>query len=137
MASDGGIFSYNAPFFGSTGASPLNKPIDGMESNSTGTGYRFVATDGGIFDFGSSQFYGSATAGPPSSTAPTVVLNQSGTGPSSGVIGPLGISNGRYDVYGNLDLLQLFPSAGWHFDKRRSHAVRLRPHGHQSGRRHS
>jgi hypothetical protein len=94
VASDGGIFSYNAPFFGSTGAIVLNKPIVGMESNSTGTGYRFVATDGGIFDFGSSQFYGSAVTGAPPSTAPTVVLNQSGTGPSAGIIGPLGFPTG-------------------------------------------
>jgi hypothetical protein len=58
VASDGGIFSFGAPFFGSTGAIVLNKPIVGRESAPSGTGYRFVASDGGIFDFGSSQFYG-------------------------------------------------------------------------------
>ncbi len=30
VASDGGIFSYNAPFFGSMGGKPLNKPVVGM-----------------------------------------------------------------------------------------------------------
>jgi hypothetical protein len=60
VASDGGIFSFNAPFLGSTGAVVLNKPITGLETAPSGTGYRFVASDGGIFDFGSSQFYGSA-----------------------------------------------------------------------------
>jgi hypothetical protein len=60
VASDGGIFSFGAPFFGSTGNIVLNKPIVGMEVAPSGTGYRFVASDGGIFDFGSSQFHGSS-----------------------------------------------------------------------------
>ena len=33
VASDGGIFSFNAPFDGSTGGMPLNKPIVGMAAN--------------------------------------------------------------------------------------------------------
>jgi hypothetical protein len=34
VASDGGIFTYgDAGFFGSAGALPLNKPIDGMALN--------------------------------------------------------------------------------------------------------
>jgi len=34
---------------------------EGMGANDAGTAYRFVASDGGVFCFGSSQFYGSAT----------------------------------------------------------------------------
>jgi hypothetical protein len=30
VASDGGIFSYNAPFYGSMGGKPLNKPVVAM-----------------------------------------------------------------------------------------------------------
>jgi hypothetical protein len=30
VATDGGIFSYNAPFFGSMGGKPLNKPVVAM-----------------------------------------------------------------------------------------------------------
>jgi hypothetical protein len=30
VAADGGIFSFDAPFFGSMGGKPLNKPIVGM-----------------------------------------------------------------------------------------------------------
>jgi hypothetical protein len=30
VAADGGIFSYNAPFFGSMGGQPLNRPIVSM-----------------------------------------------------------------------------------------------------------
>jgi hypothetical protein len=61
VASDGGIFAYNAPFYGSTGSIHLNKPIVGMVAAPTGNGYWLVASDGGIFSFGpGSPFYGSA-----------------------------------------------------------------------------
>ena len=33
VASDGGIFAFNAPFYGSTGNIVLNQPIDGMEAS--------------------------------------------------------------------------------------------------------
>ena len=36
----------------------LNAPIVGMEANRTGSGYRFVASDGGIFSY-NAAFYGS------------------------------------------------------------------------------
>ena len=62
MAADGGIFSFDAPFFGSTGALRLNKPIVGMEALANGKGYRFVASDGGVFCFGQAAFDGSAGA---------------------------------------------------------------------------
>ena len=58
MAADGGIFSFNAPFYGSTGSIRLNAPIVGMDASGNGAGYRFVASDGGIFSY-SSPFYGS------------------------------------------------------------------------------
>jgi len=59
VASDGGIFSYGAPFLGSTGGMALNKPIVGMAVMPAGDGYYLVASDGGIFNYGSAQFYGS------------------------------------------------------------------------------
>lgn len=36
-----------------------------MESNATGSGYRFVAADGGVFPYGSSGFYETPTFAPP------------------------------------------------------------------------
>jgi hypothetical protein len=63
VASDGGIFSFGgAPFYGSTGAIALNKPIVGMAATPDGGGYWLVASDGGIFAFGDAQFYGSTGA---------------------------------------------------------------------------
>jgi hypothetical protein len=54
------VFAFGALFFGSTGSIRLVGPIVAMESAPAGFGYRFVASDGGIFSFGTGQFYGSA-----------------------------------------------------------------------------
>ncbi|HET6915899.1 MAG TPA: hypothetical protein VFH56_07385, partial [Acidimicrobiales bacterium] len=59
VASDGGIFSFNAPFYGSMGGKPLNKPIVGMAASPDGHGYWLIAQDGGIFTFGTAGFHGS------------------------------------------------------------------------------
>jgi hypothetical protein len=59
VATDGGIFAFNAPFLGSTGAMHLNRPVVGMTASPDGQGYWLVASDGGIFSFGDAAFYGS------------------------------------------------------------------------------
>jgi hypothetical protein len=59
VASDGGIFGFNAPFFGSLGNRHLNSPIVGMAATPSGKGYWLVAGDGGVFCFGDARFYGS------------------------------------------------------------------------------
>jgi ribosomal protein L24E len=41
------------------GGQPLNEPVVGMATTSTGGGYWLVASDGGIFAFGDAGFYGS------------------------------------------------------------------------------
>ncbi|HZE17226.1 MAG TPA: choice-of-anchor Q domain-containing protein [Mycobacterium sp.] len=64
-ASDGGVFSFgNAGYYGSMGATPLNKPVVGMASTPDGAGYWLVASDGGIFAFGDAGYYGSMGATP-------------------------------------------------------------------------
>ena len=59
VGSDGGIFSFGVPFYGSMGGKPLNKPIVGMAATPDGHGYWEVAADGGIFSFGDAAFHGS------------------------------------------------------------------------------
>jgi hypothetical protein len=59
VASDGGIFSGDAPFYGSMGGVPLNQPVVGMATTPDAGGYWLVAADGGIFSFGDAVFYGS------------------------------------------------------------------------------
>ena len=51
VASDGGIFTFDAPYYGSTGAMTLNAPIVGMAADPATGGYWLVASDGGIFTF--------------------------------------------------------------------------------------
>ena len=65
-ASDGGVFSFNAPFYGSMGGKALNRPIVGISAyvkySSAGKpvscGYWLVASDGGVFSF-NAPFHGS------------------------------------------------------------------------------
>jgi hypothetical protein len=58
-AADGGIFAYDAPFFGSMGGVPLNSPVVGIASTPDRQGYWEVAADGGLFSFGDAGFFGS------------------------------------------------------------------------------
>jgi N-acetylmuramoyl-L-alanine amidase len=59
VASDGGVFAFNAPFYGSAGGLTLNAPIVGMAATPDGGGYWLVASDGGIFAYGDARFFGS------------------------------------------------------------------------------
>jgi hypothetical protein len=59
IASDGGVFAFQAPFDGSAGATKLRSPVAGMASTPDGSGYWLVAQDGGVFAFGA-PFLGSA-----------------------------------------------------------------------------
>ncbi|MGI8808586.1 MAG: hypothetical protein ACR2KK_12215 [Acidimicrobiales bacterium] len=65
VASDGGIFAFDAAFHGSMGGTRLNKPVTGMVASRTGRGYLMVDEDGGIFAFGDVAFRGSLGASPP------------------------------------------------------------------------
>jgi hypothetical protein len=58
VASDGGIFAFDAPFYGSMGGTSLNTPIVGMAVDNFTGGYWMVASDGGVFAF-NAPFFGS------------------------------------------------------------------------------
>ena len=70
--SDGGVWAFGAPFFGSMGATPLNAPVVGIASTPDHGGYWLVASDGGVFAFGDAKFFGSV----PGALAPGQSLNQ-------------------------------------------------------------
>ena len=59
VASDGGIFAFGTPFYGSTGSLTLNQPIVGIAVTFDADGYWEVASDGGILAFGDAAFHGS------------------------------------------------------------------------------
>jgi hypothetical protein len=90
VGTDGGIFSFGAaPFYGSMGGTPLQRPVVGITPTASRHGYWLVASDGGIFSFGDSSFYGSipglglhpAGSGLPNSlNAPIVGMVPSSTG---------------------------------------------------------
>jgi len=61
VASDGGIFAFGAPFFGSLGAQHLNQPIVGIAAAPGGDGYYLVAADGGVFTFGPGAVFQGST----------------------------------------------------------------------------
>ena len=52
-AADGGVFAFcGAPFSGSMGGRPLDRPVVGITATPDGSGYWLVASDGGVFSFG-------------------------------------------------------------------------------------
>ena len=79
VAFDGGIFAYNAPFYGSTGSIRLNKPVVGMAGDVTSGGYWLVASDGGIFAY-NAPFYGSTGSIRLNKPVVGMEANVSGTG---------------------------------------------------------
>ena len=62
---DGGVFAYDAKFYGSMGGTGLvmgvNDIVSGLETPS-GDGYWLLGRDGGIFSFGDAQYRGNGIA---------------------------------------------------------------------------
>jgi hypothetical protein len=59
VGADGGVFTVNAPFYGSEGGLPISAPVVGIAGTPDGHGYWLVAADGGVFTFGNAGFFGS------------------------------------------------------------------------------
>ncbi len=78
-ASDGGIFSYDAPFFGSMGGKHLNAPIVGIAADPKTGGYWEVASDGGLFAF-NAPFFGSMGGKPLNAPVVGMVATPDGGG---------------------------------------------------------
>ena len=78
-ASDGGIFSYDGPFFGSMGGKPLNEPVVGMAADPKTGGYWEVASDGGLFAF-NAPFFGSMGGKPLNAPVVGMVATPDGGG---------------------------------------------------------
>jgi myo-inositol-hexaphosphate 3-phosphohydrolase len=72
VASDGGIFAFDADFRGSLGSVKLNKPVTGMVRY--GKGYLMVGEDGGIFSFSDKTFVGSLGGNPPARPITSVAV---------------------------------------------------------------
>jgi Peptidase A4 family len=79
VASDGGVFAFNAPFDGSMGGTTLNAPVVGMVSDDQTGGYWMVASDGGVFAF-NAPFYGSMGGSPLSQPVVGIAATPDGAG---------------------------------------------------------
>jgi hypothetical protein len=78
-ASDGGIFAYDAPFFGSMGGKFLAQPIVGIAADPRTGGYWEVASDGGLFAF-NAPFFGSMGGKPLNAPVVGMVATPDGLG---------------------------------------------------------
>ena len=78
-ASDGGIFAYDAPFFGSMGGKFLVQPIVGIAADPRTGGYWEVASDGGLFAF-NAPFFGSMGGKPLNAPVVGMVATPDGLG---------------------------------------------------------
>lgn len=61
-ARDGGVFAFNAGFFGSLGGAGNPNDVIAMEATADDQGYWLADTIGGVFAFGSAGFHGSLLA---------------------------------------------------------------------------
>ncbi len=57
---DGGVYAYNAPFYGTAHTYAPRFPVIGLQPSASGSGYWQLSSDGGIFSFGDAAFHGSA-----------------------------------------------------------------------------
>lgn len=79
-ATDGGVFSFNAPFYGSASGLNLSAPIVGMTPTPDRGGYWLVGADGGVFTYGDAGYYGSISGGSGGPQTVGLVPTQAGTG---------------------------------------------------------
>ncbi|MGH9054638.1 MAG: hypothetical protein ACRDYY_02020 [Acidimicrobiales bacterium] len=73
-ATDGGVFSFNAPFYGSKGGQYLAAPVAGVTATEDLGGYWLFGTDGGVFTFGDAPYEGSIPGAGGSGGPQTVAL---------------------------------------------------------------
>ena len=81
VASDGGIFAFDAAFHGSMGATRSTSRSRAWCPATAG--YLMVAEDGGIFAFGDVAFHGSLGANPPACPVVAVALLPAGPSPAT------------------------------------------------------
>lgn len=58
VASDGGVFAYGCPFYGSLGGQRLSAPITSACATSSGRGYTLAGADGAAYCFGDAIYHG-------------------------------------------------------------------------------
>jgi peptidoglycan hydrolase-like protein with peptidoglycan-binding domain len=82
VGKDGGVFGFNAPFFGSLGnfPFPLGAPITGMTATPDGKGYWLVGADGYVYPFGTAAWFGGMNGRHLNAPITALVSNAKGDG---------------------------------------------------------
>jgi len=80
VASDGGIFAFNAPFYGGLSGWPLAQPVTGITATPSGHGYWIVTADGSVFPFGDAHSYGSLSNKPLNAPIKSLIPGPGGHG---------------------------------------------------------
>ena len=62
IGGDGGVFTYDTPFYGSLGGTTLSSPIIDAAWSPTGLGYWLMSADGAVFGFGDAFYKGGFNA---------------------------------------------------------------------------
>jgi hypothetical protein len=62
VARDGGIFSFAAPFYGSSGANPPQSPVVSMASSVDGRGYYLLDASGHVYAYGDAPYMGNVSS---------------------------------------------------------------------------
>ena len=64
LGRDGGVFSFNAPFYGSLPGLGISNTVVNMAATKSGNGYWMLGRDGGVFAFGDARFLGNTVGIP-------------------------------------------------------------------------
>jgi peptidoglycan hydrolase-like protein with peptidoglycan-binding domain len=80
VAGDGGIFAFNAPYYGSLAGFPTPQPVVGLTATPSGHGYWIVTADGGVYTFGDAHSYGSMSGLPLNSPIKALIPGPQGKG---------------------------------------------------------
>jgi hypothetical protein len=80
LGKDGGVFSFDAPFYGSLPGLGIRTQVRNMASTATGNGYWLLGIDGGVFAFGDAGFYGNTVGLPLVAPIINLIPNPKGGG---------------------------------------------------------
>lgn len=80
LGSDGGVFAYGVPFYGSRGSYSDGYPMVGIAADPLNRGYWLVNSDGAVYAFGECGYYGGADGLTLSAPVVKIVAHPTGRG---------------------------------------------------------
>lgn len=99
VGGDGGVFTYDTPFYGSLGGLKLNAPIIAAAWTPSGAGYWLLGSDGGVFTFGDAGYHGGMNGSPDLGNRKIIGITAKGNGYLIVTLDPSG-DGSPFDSYG-------------------------------------